>query len=296
MSQEEILANLIQLSADYKLDKVSFDSIPSEVYHHRNCPGISSSSLKLITRSIRHFIVNESLSSDSMAFGSAFHDAVLLPDLFAEKYAVAPRCDRRTKEGKAVYENFITDNKDKVVLSIDDANTIQAMKDSIYSIRVARDLFGSGKAEQSFFWIDEETNILCKCRADWIYTDGFNTVLVDLKTTSKGVGRYSFSKTMVDYFYDLSAAYYIDGINKCLGLDLKTMAIIAINTTAPYDVGLYCLGEKTIEIGRQLYKDALKKYAHHIINPDAYLDDYINKDFQVLDINDWATDINNRRD
>jgi hypothetical protein len=231
-----------------------------------------------------------------MNFGSAFHDAILLPELYKDKYAVMPKCDKRTKEGKEIAMQFLSTSKDKTILDHDDAIRIEQMASRIRESNAVKHILSQGKAETSFWWNDEDLGTLCKCRADWLYTDGINTVLVDIKTTSKSISKNKFTKSIIDYQYDLSGAFYIDGINKCLGTNITTMAIIAIESEPPYDVGLFCLGPNAIKTGRELYKNALRKYNEYLIDPIVSKLSFANKDFELIDIPEWATNIDNRKE
>ena len=64
-------------------------------------------------------------SSPALTFGSAAHKMVLEPDTFFDEYAVAPACDRRTKEGKALYETFLEQSEGKTIISAEDLKTVQ---------------------------------------------------------------------------------------------------------------------------------------------------------------------------
>ena len=66
---------------------------------------VSKTQLDQIAKSPAHFKharESETESTPAMIFGSAFHDYILLPEVFAESYAVLPDdFNGRTKDGKA---------------------------------------------------------------------------------------------------------------------------------------------------------------------------------------------------
>lgn len=77
--------------------------------YHAN-KAVSKSDLDLINRSPLHYInavKNPKEQTESMLFGSVVHKLVLEPETFAAEYIAAPKCDRRTKEGKARWQEFI---------------------------------------------------------------------------------------------------------------------------------------------------------------------------------------------
>ncbi|MEY2748165.1 MAG: Synechococcus phage, partial [Cyanobacteriota bacterium] len=145
-------------------------------YHAR--PEVSKSGLDMVRRSPLHFW-NRYLNPDriiepptaAMTIGSALHTRVLEPHLFDDEYAVAPHCDRRTKEGKMIWADFEAEAAGKTLLKAEDALQIAAMADSLRRHPAARVLLNkAGKAEQSYFWTDDETGEKCKCRPDF-HTD-----------------------------------------------------------------------------------------------------------------------------
>lgn len=294
MTNQETLLHLKQLHERGELQGV-FRGIPNEVYHDPECPGVSSTSLKHVLRSIPHYLhsLTRPDPTDAMRFGSAFHDAVLLPEIYKQNYIVSPKFDRRTKDGKEKSAAFDEDNKHKTILDQDEAKRIDEMAQKIHESTAVNYLLSSGEAEISFWWIDEDTGVLCKCRADWLYTKDDHQIVIDIKTT-KDATKKRFQKSLVDFSYDLSAAFYLDGISKCLDKRVSTFAYIAIESEAPYDLGLYCLGTKSIDTGKMLYKLALQKYKEYINNPDSVKNIIKQKEFEIIEIPDWANNIDNR--
>ena len=57
----------------------------------------------------------------AMAFGQYFHTLALEgEDAAKARYIVAPKCDRRTKEGKARYESFLAESAGLTVIDEED--------------------------------------------------------------------------------------------------------------------------------------------------------------------------------
>ena len=78
-------------------------------YHSK--PGISKTKLwRIIEKSPQWFKYcadnPPEFNSPALMFGAALHKAVLEPDGFGDEYIVAPKFDRRTKDGKAAYAAF----------------------------------------------------------------------------------------------------------------------------------------------------------------------------------------------
>lgn len=104
---------------------------------------LSHSSFNAFCNSPRHF-VNYKLKkfepTPSMLFGTIIHCSILQPDLFDDKYIVAPPCDKRTKEGKEIWANFLPSVGNKKIVSDKDYNTAMIIGDSIRKSDVASNL------------------------------------------------------------------------------------------------------------------------------------------------------------
>lgn len=276
------------LSVLKKEQQGMYKSLPNDIYHSRSCPGISSTKLALISESYGKYLhaLDHQKTSDEMRFGSAFHDRILLPDIYHDQYAIAPDCNKRTKEGKETYQKFIDENIGKTIIEQEDYDKIELMRNKLMSINAVNYLFSSGEPETSFFWVDKETGIRCKCRADW-YRLQPTPIIIDLKT-SKASDRRSFSKTIYERKYQLSAAFYCDGISQVLGLEIKNFVFVVIEKEPPFEVGLYVIGPRSLEVGREMYRSALATYKKHLDNPELHEQQIKNLELETIEMPEWA--------
>ena len=140
---------------------------------YRAAEGVSRSDLFRLTISPLHFRYEQEHpkpKTPALQFGSAFHKLVLEPDAFPQEFAVLPICDRRTKEGKALFAEFEENRGDKTVVTAEEYTKVCDMRDSVMRNPYAR-LLLRGEVEQSFFWDDELTGERCKCRPDVLADD-----------------------------------------------------------------------------------------------------------------------------
>src|SRR5688500_10806493 len=108
---------------------------PIEAYH-ADFSRDSNSSLRLFEDSreryaaIRVFgTIQPEEQTPAMRLGSVL-DAMLLDEAyFAKRYTLAPKCDRRTKEGKATWADFCSTAGDRTVITLDEFEKAQAMCD-----------------------------------------------------------------------------------------------------------------------------------------------------------------------
>jgi hypothetical protein len=189
--------------------------------------------------------------SPAFAFGRACHCYILEGDAeFLKHFCVAPVCDKRTKEGKAVFAEFQAANEGKDVVTADDMLKLVTMREAVYQHPAAAELLALGAAEQTAIWQDAVTGIMCKCRPDWIPKD--SRVIVDLKTTTDA-GAVGFGRSVASYGYARQAALYLDGVNAATGGNYNGFLFIAVEKEAPHRVEVYELDEEFIDYGREEY-------------------------------------------
>jgi len=116
----------------------------------------------------------------------------------------------------------------------------------------AGELLAEGKAEQSFWWDDLDTEMRCKCRPDWLRSDG---VIVDLKTTTDASPQ-GFAKSIANFRYNVQAAHYLNGIKA------HRFVFIAVEKEAPYAVAVYELDDNALGEGARLAARDLRRIAN----------------------------------
>lgn len=208
-------------------------NMPADAYHSINA--ISKSGLDQLAKSplhYNHWLNNRHEPTDAMRFGTAVHMAVLEPASYAAKYGVFSG-DRRTKEGKAQYEQFVASGK--VSLTQDDWDSIEGITQSIQSHPWWRHNTASLRPEVSCFGRTAD-GISIKARMDGV-TD---THIIDIKTTTDA-SPSGFQKTIANFRYHWQAAWYRRFI------DLPFI-FIAVEKTAPWAVGIYEIDAEALAV------------------------------------------------
>jgi len=230
-------------------------------------PAISKSHLDLIARSPLHYwarfidpkrIILE--PTPAMRLGSALHTHVLELDKWDRDYAVAPDgIDRRTKAGKETWAAFEADAVGKTMLSRDEADHVMHMGRAILSHPAAAMLLGlPGKAETTHMWTDGATGLECKCRPDWLTSDG--TIVIDLKTT-EDASPAGFRKSIAQWRYHVQAAWYTHSLEQATGIRPMQFIFIAVEKKPPYAVAVYAADEQMIEHGMKTAMRDLQRIA-----------------------------------
>ena len=203
---------------------------------------------------------NPTEPSDDMVIGSAFHKIVLEPETFDDEFVVMPNFDRRTKEGKLKYAEFVEQSEGKTVITQEQYDTICGMRDSIMSNPYARKLI-NGNIEQSMYWTDELTKVECKCRPDVWRKVADRVVITDLKST-KSVMPNDFMRDVVKYHYDLQTAMYREGVSKNLNMpkDNIDFVFIAVEKKTPYLLNIMQADTYVIQKGEADFREYIGTY------------------------------------
>lgn len=227
---------------------------------YREAEGISRSELFKISKSPLHFryaMDHPAEPTPALIFGQAAHKFILERDCFGDEFAVMPNIDRRTKEGKEAYSDFVMQNAGKGIISQEDMDKIIEMRKQIMANPVAKALL-SGKVEQSFFWKDEDTGEKCKCRTDCQTEYEGKKYIVDYKTTESCEDGH-FERSCRKYGYKFQAGMYTEGVFQNT-FEEHGFAFVAQEKAAPYAVRVYFCDPGFIAQGYDQFREYLGIY------------------------------------
>lgn len=197
----------------------------------------------------------------AMAFGSACHKMILEPDTFGDEYATAPQVDRRTKEGKAMWEAFCNDNAGKTILSPDDVATLEEMESALCKSPLAKKLlWGKGETEMPLFWTDKDTGEKCKIKVDRLVKYNRKWYVIDYKTTACAE-TFRFNSDIFKMGYFMQAAMYTEGVMKAKKLKKRPgFLFVAQEKKAPYSVNVIEVSEEVMNAGIAKFHQLMDKY------------------------------------
>ena len=253
-------------------------NISNETYHADE--GYSSSQVKKALKSMGHLGVKIK-QTDSMILGTAVHTFILEGDKkFYSEFAVSPKFDKRTKQGKADSLAFNIEADGKQVITEDKFDKIRRMSDSFYDHPIASNLLLNGMAEQSIYYIDEETGLQCKVRPDYL-----SDYIVDLKT-SASADPSEFSKTCANFGYHISAAMYMDGVRQTLERVPTAFYFIVVENQEPFTTEVFVASSEMLEFGHSQYRKGLERIRAY---DEGLIDDsYSNGKVNDLNLPKWA--------
>ncbi len=205
----------------------------------------------------RFIMDNPQPPTASMKFGSALHMNVLQPEEFSKHYIVSPKFDKRTKQGKADYAEFINNNMFKTVITEEEYLQITQITDKLRNDEDANLMLTQGTKEHIIAWNNEEYDIKCKGMLDVYRRDDIlgHNYIVDLKTTQDS-SYYGFSKSMKKFKYYKQAAFYMDAIKA------TEFYIVAVEKNPPYSINIIQIGHDLLDKGREMYNNDLEIYKY----------------------------------
>jgi len=250
-------------------------NIPNDEYH--GGPGTSSTQVKtMIEQTGAHFDYNKknhvNKDTDTKALGTCFHTLTLEPEMFDKDIAVRPAAIKQ-RRGKD-WEAFKLDAGDRAIVTEDQYLAAKTMAHNVREHPFAGPLVRDIVKESSIYWWyknpraydDEDTTHykeLLKVRPDALSLS--HPLVVDLKSTVDG-SFTGFMKQIMNYYYHVSGAMYMDGANQCEEL-LREMGhhafvafiFVVCENFPPYEVSVYKLSDMDRQRGSELYHRSIRK-------------------------------------
>jgi hypothetical protein len=276
-----------------------YPDITNDQYHGAevcDAPSISGTGLKKLVPHIglqakghspRHYWETSPLNpnrkpqvkTDALRIGSAFHDALLLPERYRD-----PECYHflragfsraaTVKQADDIAAANAAEDAGKMLVTFDEAQMIAAMVEAMRAHPNANAILSSGVAEMTMAWKDAETGVWLRCRPDWI---AFGRPIGINVKSSADASHAGFQSEVTKYRYAQSAALELDGLTT-LADQIRDMfprfktPVAYLHPTVekpgqqwrPGDylpVALWQLPPEDIEYGRALNRRAIRIFA-----------------------------------
>lgn len=209
-------------------------------YHQHGA--ISNSRLKLFAESrklYRAIYVDKTLEynvTPAMLLGSLVHCMLLEPEEVHSQYVVCPECDRRTKEGKAIWADFCATAGTREVIKMEMWEQAQAICKAVLANEMVQSIFDACDLyEHAHFWIDYKTGHPCRCKFDMLSRE--RDMVFDFKITGEA-GPKAFASQIASFCYDGQAAWYSDGYLSLEGR-VPNFVFVAVQKEPPFEIGFY---------------------------------------------------------
>jgi len=256
----------------------------SNEQYHADTTAISSSGLKLLRYSPKHFWAQyldsdreQKKATEAMEFGTLVHSMVLEPETVDAEFATMPTgIDKRTKAGKDFWAELQKKNEGKTIVAQDDFDLAQKVSKAVLEHPAASLIYRKfGIPEFTLQWnelveIDDDKTVLVKCKAriDWavIPQNDFPSGLIfDLKTT-KDASENDFPKSSYNLGYHIQAAWYARAMFMAYGVENTPFIFIAAEKESPFGVMAYRSSDDFMKAGWAECKRLLKIYAQCLTN------------------------------
>lgn len=209
--------------------------------------------------------------SPAMTIGSAVHTLILEPHKFETEFCVLKKADFRTKAGQEYKKEFESQSNGKQIIKEEDMDIINNMVEAVKSHRLTQGFLEGASVEQSLFWHDRITGLLCKARPDIWHRE--KKIICDLKT-ARDASPESFMSAIKSGDYHIQAYMQMIGIYEVTGETITNFCFIVIPNERPHFPYIYDLDLESIKQGKKEFNDAL---------------DLMKKCFQT---NDWKKERN----
>lgn len=224
--------------------------------------GLSNSGLNRFHKSPDHYFHDEFVKTSALVFGSAFHTYILEPQKFDKRFVVAPKFDKRTKQGKEEWREFEASletndgSKPKEAITEEDMGSIVNMSKAINAHPLAGNLFKEGIAEETIVWNEEKTGCLMKGKTDWRRPE--EKLIIDLKSTRDG-NPENLRRSMFSYRYHVQSSIYLDGVTAITGDKDYRFLFVFVEKFPPYPISVVELDSDAIFLGRKSYIEDIEK-------------------------------------
>jgi hypothetical protein len=201
--------------------------------------------------------------------GSAIHEAILEPHLFKSNYIVCPKYDRRTKQGKEDYAEFLLKTEGKTLLFEDEMEMVTKMAETAVKNKTLMELLQDSYREVSCYTTDPITGLKIRLRPDSLAKS--KSTITDIKSCLDSSPR-KFKHDVYSYDYSITNAYYCDFLGR------ENYVFAALEKTQPHQLTLMQLNDEMVDYGRKQYRTALDLLKWSIDN--NYWCDYT--EFEIL--------------
>lgn len=216
--------------------------------------------LRAMQRSAAHarYQMDHQDQTEAMFIGEAVHCCALQPHLFGARYTVAPKCDRRTKEGKATWASFQNENEGKNILTADQWDSIQEMVTALHLHPLAAPFLNNCIADTEVSLVWDNDGLLCKGRIDKLHHD-FVSVM-DLKTTTDA-SPAAFEREIFRFGYHQQGAFYLDALARFDGQYRQfAWVLVAVEKEPPHGIVVYRITDEALEQGARELEPLIAEY------------------------------------
>lgn len=210
-------------------------------------PATNWSSLKRLRESplkYQHALHAQDEDTIYRAKGRAAHALIFEPATFERDFAIF---DGERRAGKA-WDAFQAEHAGKTLLKACELEDVAAMANAVRVHPLVAPYLTDGEFERSIAWTDPDSGEPCKARIDW--WSHSKRALIDLKTTTT-IDAFRFGRIAARLGYQCQLAHYYNGVRYGLRRMVEEVAIVAVESSAPYDVAVFVVDDEALYAGQE---------------------------------------------
>jgi hypothetical protein len=186
-------------------------------------------------------------TTPDMLLGQAIHCFMLEPSKFCKEFAVAPKCDRRTKEGKATWQQFVDQFGSAKLLDSEQMAIVEGVAGSLVEHEYANKIFVGDVQRICERGIKfEYAGMKAKALPDMVLPD--SQLIVDLKTTNDP-SPAAFRRYNMDNGRHRQAFWYRQAVRSIYDADFEFL-FVAVRNRFPYEIATYTLTDEMYSIAK----------------------------------------------
>lgn len=180
-------------------------------------------------------------------------------------------------------------SKAKLIISLEEYNEIARLVAVANEHPEYAKIKGSMQVQKSFFWIDDQTDLLLQTRPDIINIVNDIAIVTDVKTTVDG-SPDGFGKQFAQLNYGIQAAMQVDGIEAATGKKVAIYTYMVFEKGSS-NVQFYELSLEEIDFYRRIYKECVLNIRKALDDPKrirlGYSEAFNKPSILKLDIPVW---------
>lgn len=248
---------------------------------YRAFQALNQSAAKHLLKSPAHYqayINTPQEETKALKFGTFVHSAILEPHTLNDLYATAPDCDKRTKEGKALWSEFATANAGKTILDAEESAMGHLVASSARF--TLKRLGVEFDATEVMYHVDYN-GVPLKAAIDGVAGD----YLWDIKTTDDASAA-GMLKAIRNYRYNLQAYWYRLVYELATGKRPLGFRFLFVEKEPPFACAICEVGPELMSWAIADFEKALTTYKACVESGvwPAYPDD-----IQVIDVKTTTT-------
>ncbi|MCU1640887.1 MAG: hypothetical protein JWN03_1162 [Nocardia sp.] len=160
--------------------------------------------------------------------------------------------------------------------------TVEAMAEAVLTDADAGPLLASGVPELSAYGRDPITGVMMRARTDWVHERSGGRIGIDLKTCDSS-SPADFAAEVRRWSYHVQQAWY-EQVFAEAGQPLDAFVFVAVAKRRPHLVAVHELKPRVVDLGRDIARRALDKYARCIEHNEW---PGHGRGFHQIDLPDW---------